>query len=127
MRRIKIAYWIFTILFAGAMLFSAIPDIILDKATRDFMTGLGFPDHFTRFIGIAKTLGCIAILIPGIPRIKEWAYAGLMFDLTGAVYSMICVYGFDPGMLIMGLYIGVGVCSYIFHHKILKAKSAVHS
>src|SRR5688572_4485831 len=123
MKKIKIAYWIFTILFAAAMLLSAIPDIILDKGTQDFMRALGYPDHFTRFIGVAKTLGCIAILIPGIPRIKEWAYAGLIFDLTGAVYSMISVYGFDPGMLMMGLYIAVGICSYILHHKILKSKA----
>jgi uncharacterized membrane protein YphA (DoxX/SURF4 family) len=49
------------------------------------------PAYLLPFLGIAKVLGVIAILIPGFPRLKEWAYAGLTFDLAGAMYSGISV------------------------------------
>jgi hypothetical protein len=48
-------------------------------------------------------LGVIAILIPGFPRIKQWAYAGFFFDLTGASYSGIATDGFQPAELFMVL------------------------
>jgi hypothetical protein len=55
-------------------------------------TKVGVPLYLIPFIGIAKVLGVIAILIPGFPKLKEWAYAGLFFDLIGATYS-ICASG----------------------------------
>ena len=70
------------------------------------------------FLGVAKLLGVIAILIPGFPRIKEWAYAGLFFDLVGAVYSGLSVSGFDPQMLVMLVPFGLGTLSYVYHHKL---------
>ena len=50
--------------------------------------GLGYPFYLIPFVGVAKVLGIIAILIPGFPGIKEWAYAGLFFDLVGATFSI---------------------------------------
>ncbi len=87
MKNTKTIYWIFTILFAALMLASSIPDVLNLPDAVKFMTALGYPKYFTPFIGVAKLLGVIAIIIPGFPRIKEWAYAGLFFDLTGATYS----------------------------------------
>jgi len=118
MKKTKTLYWIFTGLFAALMLFSAIPDILNSKEAVVFMTALGYPKYFTPFIGVAKLLGVIAILIPGYPRIKEWAYAGLFFDLIGATYSQLAIAGFQPGMLFMLLFFGMGILSYIFYHKI---------
>ncbi len=78
MKKTKTIYWIFTGLFAGIMMLSAIPDIIkVPDAVQMVSTHLGYPVYFLPFIGVAKLLGAIAILIPGYPRIKEWAYAGL--------------------------------------------------
>lgn len=48
---------------------------------------LGYPLYFVRFIGAVKLLGVAALLLPGRPRLKEWAYAGLFFDTAGALYS----------------------------------------
>ncbi len=79
---------------------------------------LGYPVYFIPFIGTAKLLGVIALLIPGLKKIKEWAYAGLFFDLAGAVYSGIAVAkGVDPKMLFMLLWIVPGILSYIFWNK----------
>jgi hypothetical protein len=121
MKKTKLLYWIFTGLFAALMLFSAIPDIMLSPDAVKFMSALGYPNYFTVFIGVAKTLGVIAILIPGYPRIKEWAYAGLFFDLAGAVYSGLSVSGFDPMMLFLLIWIIPGILSYHFYHKKNKA------
>ena len=120
MKKINILYWVFTILFAGLILFSAIPNILVTTDSEKFMTHLGYPNYFTAFIGVAKALGVIAILIPGYPRIKEWAYAGLFFDLIGAVYSQLATDGFMTPMLLMLAWITPGVLSYIFYHKKIK-------
>ncbi|MGZ4034217.1 MAG: DoxX family protein [Bacteroidia bacterium] len=123
MKKINIIYWILTGLFAAFMLFTAIPDILVLPDAVKFMTDLGYPLYFTPFIGVAKVLGAIAIVIPGFPRIKEWAYAGLMFDLIGAMYSVSAKMGASSGLPIL-LFIAFGFCSYIFYHKKLKQTTA---
>lgn len=122
MKKTNILFWTFTGLFAALMLLSSIPDILVTPEAKTFMDHLGYPDYFTRFIGVAKLLGIIAILIPGFPKIKEWAYAGMAFDLFGAIYSMVAVEGFAPGMTFMILPVSFLVLSYIYHHKKLLQK-----
>lgn len=118
MKKINILYWVFTILFGGFMLFTAIPNIQVSPDSITLITDqLGYPKYFIAFIGVAKLLGVIAILIPGFPRIKEWAYAGLFFDLLGATYSAIAVEGLHLPMLFMVLPFGIGALSYIYYHK----------
>ena len=51
------------------------------------MAHLGYPSYFLTILGAWKVLGALAILSPGLPRLKEWAYAGMFFDLSGAVAS----------------------------------------
>lgn len=119
-KTINTLYWVFTILFVLLMLFSAVGGLQPSKdAIKIMHDGLGYPVYFIQFISIAKVLGCIALLIPGLVRVKEWAYAGLFFDLIGAVYSGIAAAGgkIDPMMLTMLLWIGMGVLSYYFWRK----------
>jgi uncharacterized membrane protein YphA (DoxX/SURF4 family) len=52
---------------------------------------LGYPAYFVTVLGVWKILGAIALLVPGVPRLKEWAYAGIVFDLTTAVVSIVAV------------------------------------
>lgn len=125
MKKTKIIYWTTTILFAGFMLFSAMPDLLMLPDAVAFIGALGYPKYFVSFIGFAKVLGCIAILVPQFRLIKEWAYAGLFFDLIGAVYSMLMVHGYDNGMLTMVLVFAAGITSYIYSHKVREATSAL--
>ena len=122
----NILYWIFTIIFAGLMIFSAVPNIMLDENTmKIFVNGLGYPAYFIQLLGIGKALGAIAILIPGLNKtVKEWAYAGLFFDLIGATYSGIAVSkgNVDPAMMGMLIWILPGILSYIFWKKKLKTE-----
>lgn len=114
----NILYWTFTILFGGFMLFSAIPDVANTKQAMDIMQEmLHYPAYFNVFIGVAKILGVIGIFIPGFPRIREWAYAGLIFDLVGATYSMAMVSKSGGDWLPMLLFIALGFASYFFYHK----------
>ena len=118
----NLLYWIFTILFAGLMIFSAIPNVQNTAESKQFMHDqLGYPVYIIPFIGLAKLIGSITILIPGLKKIKEWAYAGLFFDLAGAVYSGIAVAGrVDPMMLILLVWIVPGILSYVFWNKKMK-------
>lgn len=120
MKKTKILYWVFTILFAAFMLFSAFPNITVNQQSIDIFTQLGYPTYLIPFIGWLKLMGVVAILIPGFPRIKEWAYAGLFFDLLGATFSSISVSGFQPPMLIMILPFALEALSYVYYHKLLK-------
>ena len=116
---INILYWVFTILFGALMIFSAIGGIQPSaEAIKLMHDGFGYPIYFIQFISIAKLLGSLAILTPGLNRIKEWAYAGLFFDLAGAIYTGVAVSGkFDPMMLMMLGWIIPGILSYYYWHK----------
>ena len=122
MKKINIIYWISTGIFAALMLLSAIPDAMVNNDAINIMvTQLGYPKYIIPFIGIAKIIGAIVILIPGFPRLKEWAYAGLGIDLAGAIYSGLAVKP-DPMMLTFAIWIVPGIISYIYYHKRLSAK-----
>ena len=118
-KNINILYWVFTIIFAVLMALSAIPNVISNADSVKIMHDmLGFPLYFIPFIGVAKLLGIIGILIPGLNKLKEWAYAGLFFDLAGAIYSGIAVSAsFDPKMLGMLIWVVPGILSYYFWNK----------
>jgi hypothetical protein len=121
----NILYWVFTIIFAGLMIFSSVGGIGPTQQVIDmFHTGLGYPIYFIQFISWAKIVGAVTILIPGLNKsIKEWAYAGLFFDLAGATYSGIAASPkFDPAILGMLMWIVPGILSYIFWKKKLKAE-----
>ena len=125
MKKIKTLYWIFTILFGGFMIFSAIPDALNSADAVQLMHDqLGYPLYIIPFIGVAKILGALVLFIPGFGRVKEWAYAGLMFDLIGAMYSLLYIGGGIAAGGFMSLIILIGALSYIYHHKIMKAETA---
>jgi uncharacterized membrane protein len=117
MKKLTVTYWVITGIFAAFMLFSAVPDAISDPAAVAMVTGLGYPKYFIPFIGVAKIVGVMAILIPNVNRIKEWAYAGLFFDLFGATYSIIAKEGFQVPMLFMVLPMGFLFLSYYLWHR----------
>jgi hypothetical protein len=83
---------------------------------------LHMPFYMLTFLGAVKLLAVIAVLIPGYLKIKEWAYAGLMFDFIGATYSMIAVGGTIGKWGFMMVPILVCGLSYYFHGKILRLK-----
>lgn len=123
MKKTNILYWVFTGMFGGFMLFSAIPDALVVQDAVDFITQLGYPKYIIPFLGVAKILGVVALIIPGYPRIKEWAYAGLFFDLAGACYSQVATEGLTLALLFWIFIFGFEALSYIYYHKRLSGQS----
>jgi hypothetical protein len=107
------------------MIFSAYGSILVNEDAKNLISGyLKYPEYFIPFTGWAKLIGSIVILIPGLKTVKEWAYAGLFFDLIAAVYSAFAVPDavVDPRMLGMLIWFVPGILSYIFWKKKLKAE-----
>jgi hypothetical protein len=125
MKRIKITYWVSTVLFAGFMLFTAIPNILGNADSAALFTSLSMPLYMQGFIGVAKLLGSIALLVPTFPRIKEWAYAGLFFDLSGAMYAVIALGAPFTDWSFFLIFIAFEAVSYFSYHKLQKAKLKV--
>jgi len=118
MKKVRIAFWTFTILFSLVMLFPTILAVLGEKETVKFITEhFGYPAYFVFYSGIVKLLGIVAILIPGYPRVKEWAYAGLAFDLISVVYSSIAVGDSIIGSWPMLIYFLLLAGSYVYFHK----------
>ena len=82
-----IGYWVVTALVALAFLTGGAFDAARGPDVRAIMSHLGYPSYFALILGIWKVLGGLAVLAPRLPRLKEWAYAGMFFDLSGAAVS----------------------------------------
>src|SRR5580692_3738766 len=117
MKKTNIIYWVVTLLFVASMILSAFPEVIQSAESRQFMDHLRYPPYINPFMGVLKLLGIIAILVPGFPRLKEWAYAGFFFDLLGATYSQIANDGFVPQISFMLIFFILLFASYIYNHK----------
>ncbi len=90
-KRNKIIYWVATIWLALGMTSTAIVQLIkMDEEVANF-TKLGYPLYLMTIIGVWKILGVVAVLIPKFPLIKEWAYAGFFFTMSGAIISHLAI------------------------------------
>jgi uncharacterized membrane protein YphA (DoxX/SURF4 family) len=91
-KRNKIIYWIATLWLALGMVSTGVVQLLKAKEGQgglDSITHLGYPDYLLTLLGIWKMAGVVAVLIPKFPLIKEWAYAGFFFVMTGAAFSHI--------------------------------------
>jgi hypothetical protein len=103
----KIIYWISTVWLALGMTSTGVVQLFKLKADVDQMTRLGYPVYLLTILGVWKILGVVAVLIPKYPVLKEWAYAGFFFAMSGAVISHIVsgdpVSQIFPALLLMVL------------------------
>ncbi|SNR92419.1 DoxX family protein [Flavobacterium sp. ov086] len=88
-KRNKIIYWVATLWLALGMTATGIVQFIKLKEETTMMVHLGYPLYFLTLLAIWKFLGVIAILVPKFPLLKEWAYAGFFFAMSGAIFSHI--------------------------------------
>jgi uncharacterized membrane protein YphA (DoxX/SURF4 family) len=88
-KRNKIIYWISTIWLALGMLSSGIVQLLNVKEEVDFIIDMGYPVYFLTILGIWKILGVVVLLLPRLPLLKEWAYAGFFIAMSGAIFSHI--------------------------------------
>jgi uncharacterized membrane protein YphA (DoxX/SURF4 family) len=88
-KRHKIIYWIVTIWLALGMVSTAIVQLLNEESEVASIKELGYPIYFLTLLGVWKILGVIAVLIPKFTLLKEWAYAGFFFAMSGAIFSHI--------------------------------------
>jgi uncharacterized membrane protein YphA (DoxX/SURF4 family) len=92
-----IGYWTSTAAVAGVLLVDGVMGLVhahgrvmlVGKPLDEVMERLGYPAYLLKILGVWKPLGAIALLVPGFPRLKEWAYAGTFFNMTGAAASSV--------------------------------------
>ena len=97
-KRNKVIYWIATLWLALGMLSTGIVQLLEAKegpGGLDMMAHLGYPDYLLKILGICKILGVVVLLVPRLLLLKEWAYAGFFFIMTGAIFSHFALS--DPG------------------------------
>jgi hypothetical protein len=90
-KRNKIIYWIATIWLSLGMVSSGIVQAMNAEKEIQFIINLGYPVYVITFLGVLKLAGVIVVLLPRLPLLKEWAYAGFFFSMLGAAYSHIAV------------------------------------
>ena len=88
-KRNRIIYWIATIWLALGMTATGIVQLMQTKDEVDLMSRIGFPVYFLTIIGVWKILGVVAVLVPRSALLKEWAYAGFFFSMSGAIFSHV--------------------------------------
>jgi uncharacterized membrane protein YphA (DoxX/SURF4 family) len=86
-----IAYWTTTAFVAFALVSGALGELNQQWGTMETVTILGYPAYFLTIIGVWKLAGAAALLVPRFPRLKEWAYAGIFFNMSGAFISHAAV------------------------------------
>ena len=90
-RRQVVAYWVTTGLAAAELAVDGVWDILQLPYVRAVIDHLGYPRYFLVILGVWKVLGAVALVVPRFPRLKEWAYAGAVFNYTGAIASHLTV------------------------------------
>jgi uncharacterized membrane protein YphA (DoxX/SURF4 family) len=115
-KRNKIIYWVSTLWLALGMLSVGAGQVFHMKAGQggvDMITHLGYPVYFLTILGIWKVLGVVAVLIPKFPLLKEWAYAGFFFVMSGAAFSHIAAN--DPAVSVLPSLLLVGLTVVSWH------------
>jgi len=92
-----VAYWVTTALLVIELAMGGVWDVLRAPQVRVVVDRLGYPAYFLVILGTWKLLGAAALVIPRFPRLKEWAYAGVVFDLTGAIASNLASGVLDVG------------------------------
>jgi len=90
----KIIYWVATLWLALGMTATASGQLLRwneGQGAADMMIHLGYPVYLLTILAVAKLLGVVAVLVPGLPLLKEWAYAGFFFVMAGAIFSHLAV------------------------------------
>jgi hypothetical protein len=124
MKKYKIMYWITTGIIALMMCYSGYAYFYVAEARQGFQH-LGFPDYFRIELGVAKFIGALVLVLPVIPRIKEWAYAGFGIVFISAVVAHTA--SGDPLVNNIGpaVFLVLLIISYISYHKVQDVMTTV--
>jgi len=122
----KIGYWAATGLVALGFAFGGLADLSGSAEVRAGLEHLGYPVYLAVLLGVWKVLGAVAIVAPRLPRLKEWAYAGMFFDLTGALFSHASVGDPAPKLIAPLVLLALLVTSWALRDESRKLESVEH-
>lgn len=105
-------YWIATALLTAALLLGGVMDLLHAPAVMQAFSALGYPAYVASILGVWKLLGVAAIATPGLPRLKEWAYAGIAFDFSGAALSHAASGDVAPRVAVPLVLLGLAALSW---------------
>lgn len=108
------AYWLATAVFCLAMAAGGMMNLLRAEIQKESIAALGYPEYLMTILGVAKVLGVIALLLPKMPLLKEWAYAGFTFDLLGASASHALNRDSIVEAVIPLVILAIAVASYYF-------------
>ncbi|WP_205513049.1 DoxX family protein [Longitalea arenae] len=108
----RIAFWIVTVLLSAGMLAGGLSQLLGARWTAEGFRDLGYPIYFMHLLGAWKVAGVIVLLAPGYPRLKEWAYAGFFFLMTGAVISQLAIGAGFQGVIFQSIYVVLIIASW---------------
>ncbi len=117
MKRTNILYWIFTGLLIPMFGIGSVIGLTGSSAQVEVLTSLGYSAYLLPFLCVARILALVAIFTPKFPRLKEWAYAGLAFDVIAAIYSLLMVRHSLTNIIIPSFALVFVFASYFFNHK----------
>lgn len=113
-KRHKIIYWITTVLFCALMSLTGVMQLLQTEDLVKAMAPFGYPAYFIQFIGLAKVLGALVLLLPGLALVKEWAYAGMVFNLLGAIVAVLHLTGSPVDALYQLVLVAIGLASWYY-------------
>lgn len=120
MKTTKITYWVSTTLI---FLFQGLMPALTSQTemAKEGISHLGYPAYFGVALTVFKVLGSLVLIVPQVPKtLKEWAYAGFVFDFIFAAISLVAVDGFNGETFVPFFVLGVLMLSYSSYHKLQK-------
>jgi hypothetical protein len=117
MKKLNLFYWIFTGLLIPTLGIGSALELTGNPKSAEIVTSLGYPAYLSPFLGFARILALISIFTPNFPRLKEWACAGLVFDIVGAVYSQIAMRNPITYTIFPLVALGLVFASYFLYRK----------
>jgi len=107
-----VAYWVTTAILVFCIGSGGLAELLRVRGNVEGLARLGYPEYFVVLIGFWKVLGATAIAIPGFPRLKEWAYAGIFFNMTGAAVSTLATHSAAWHFVVEVIFAGLTLASW---------------
>jgi hypothetical protein len=106
------AYWVVTAVVAGECAVGGAMDLFRMAPFYPMMIGLGYPDYLATIMGTAKLIAAVVLLAPGLARLKEWAYAGVMINMIGAIASHVAMRQSLSNVIAPAAFAGLAILSW---------------
>lgn len=110
--RMSAYYWVVTAVVAGECAVGGTMDLLRLPPFYPILIGLGYPSYMATILGTAKLAAAVVLVAPGLPRLKEWAYAGVLINMLGAAASQAAAHQPIIGLVAPGAFAALAILSW---------------